>query len=220
MSIKIDVENISLLILVINVVFASKIFQAKPDLKWFEVSLIWAFLIQILAHIIANLFGNNMFLLHLYTLFEFIFISLFYKEILFSNYKFPRSINYIIGLTVLMIIANSIFFEPITGFNSNAKGLTQIIIISYAIGYFFNRISVDEVKKNLVLNRINAAIVLYYAGSLFIFIFAKFLMENSLTMNKYFWKFNALLYLIFQILILIATWRIVFPKVKEIKSED
>jgi hypothetical protein len=218
MTISADIENISLLLSAINVIFSIKIIRKKPNLRWFEMSLIWAFLIQILAHILAELVGNNMPLLHLYTLLEFVFISLFYKDILFKNYNFSRYFNYALGLVVVMIIYNSIFIEPLDEFNSNAKGLTQAIIISYAIIYFFNRISIDLIKNNLILNRINAAIILYYSGSLFIFVFAKFLMENSLLINEYFWEFNALLYLTFQILILIATWRIVFPKSTNIRE--
>jgi len=215
-----SINEVPLLILFINVLFSIRVFKGRPDLKWFEITLIWSFIIQILADVLAGFNENNLPLLHLYTLLEFIFISLFYYQILFKNLKNNHYFYSFTGLITLILIANSIFYESIMGFNSNAKGLTQIIIISYAIIYFFNRISIDEVKENLILNRINAAILLYYAGSLFIFIFAKFLMENALTMDLYFWRFNMLLYLVFQILILIARWRIVFPKSTNIKSED
>ncbi len=220
MNITFDIGELAKLFLLINVLFAFKIYKERNELKWFELSLIWALFIQIIAKTIAHYQGNNLPFLHLYTIFEFTLISLFYKEILFDNIKLGRYFYYFVGVIMLIIIGNSLFFESIYGYNSNAKGLTQIIIISYAVIYFFNRISIDVVQSNLVLNRINAAVLLYYASSLFIFIFAKFLLENSDIMFGYFWDFNALMYLTFQVLIFIATWRLVFPAFTEIKSEN
>ena len=220
MSVYFDIGEFAKLFLLINVLLAFKICKERKELKWFELSLVWALAIQIIAKIIALYKGNNLPLLHLYTMIEFVLISLFYKEILFNKLKIGQYFYYFIGLIVLIIVGNSIFIEPLRGFNSNAKGLTQLIIISYSIIYFFNRLSIDVSKKNLILNRINAAILLYYSGSLFIFVFAKILVKKSSILNNYFWDFNALLYLVFQILILIATWRLVFPKSAEIKSED
>jgi len=210
-------EYLSLSILVLNVLFGIKIQRTDNRLKWFEATLVTALIVQMVAIPVSKTIGNNMPLLHLYTLVEFIFISLFYKEILAKEIKYGKYFHYFIILLALIIIGNSISIEPLTGFNTNAKGLTQVVIISYAVIYFFNRISIDVTNNNLILNRINSAILLYYSGSLFIFIFANFLKEESL-MSQYFWQFNAVLYLTFQILILIATWRIVFPH-KVIESE-
>ncbi|MGK0364010.1 MAG: hypothetical protein ACI85O_001064 [Saprospiraceae bacterium] len=216
----VDFGDFSLACLLINVIFAFKISRKRPDLKWFEISLVWAFFIQISAIVLAHTIGNNLPLLHLYTLFEFIFISLFYKEIIFNNLKIKNYFTPFLGLMIIVIIGNSLFLESIMGYNSNAKGLTQFFIISYSIVYFFNKISVEVQRENLYLNRINAAILLYYAGSLFVFIFAKFLSNHSGDISGYFWEFNAILYSAFQILILITTWRLVFPSSVVSKDEE
>lgn len=212
-------SEITLTLLFVNVLFSIVIFKRRPDLKWFEINLIWVLLVQVSASQLARIYGNNLPLLHLHTWVEFLLISLFYQEILFVNYKINRYFYHFVGLITLLLVCNSMFLEPLTGYNSNAKGLTQIIIISYSVSYFFNRISIDVVKSNLILNQINAAILLYYSGSLFIFTFAKFLAANSEIESGHFWKFNAFMYLVFQILILIATWRLVFPGAKASKSE-
>jgi len=219
-EIDIDFPNIALTVLFVNVIFLIKISRKKAELKWFTITLIGALFIEIFARIVAYRIGNNLPLLHLHTLLEFIFISLFYREILFKKYAINRYFPYFIGLVSIVIVANSIFLQPLTGYNSNAKGLSQCLIIIYSILYFFNRISVEVSRTHLILNQINASILLYYAGSLFIFGFASFLSENSPQMNTYFWRFNALLYLIFQLLVLITTWNLVFPNLREVKKEN
>lgn len=215
-----SLDEVSLIVLVVNILFSIKILRVRPDLKWFEAMLILSFFIQVMARVFTVLYGNNLPLLHLYTLLEFIFISLFYYQILFKSFIFIKYFYCFLGVISSIIIYNSIAIEPITGFNSNAKGLTQIIIIGYAIFYFFNGISVDVIENKLVLSRINAAILLYYAGSLFIFVFAGFLLNNSPLINGYFWKFNTVLYIVFLVLILIATWKLVFPAPENSKDID
>lgn len=210
------IQYLSLFFLSINVVLAIKAFRKKADLKWFEILLAWSLFSQIVGRIMGISLGNNMPMLHLYTLFEFIFISLFYKKIIFDHLKIKKYFMPFLAFMVMIIICNSLFVESIMVHNVKAKGLTQVTIISYAIFYFFNRISNEIRKGDFYLNRINAAILMYYSGSLFIFIFANFLLEDLL-IRSYFWRFNALLYLIFQILILIATWRLVFSNSKDSK---
>jgi len=218
-EIDIDFGNIALMVLLINIVFLIKSYRKKTDLKWFIIALIQALLIQIFAIILAYKVGNNLPLLHLHTLLEFIFISLFYREILFKKHTSNQWFLFFIGIVSSVIIANSIFLETLTSYNSNAKALSQTLIIAFAVYYFFSRISTEVSQSNMILNQINAAILLYYAGSLFIFGFASFMSENSPLMNSYFWAFNAFLYLIFQILILITTWQLVFPTNQTPKSE-
>ncbi len=220
LKIDIDIGNLALTALFVNVLFLIKIFREKTDLKWFTIAMISALLIQLLARFFAFKFGNNLPLLHLHTLLEFIFISLFYREILFKRNSLNSYFPYLVGGISVIVIVNSIFLEPLTDYNSNAKTLAQTLIIAYSILYFFNRISIEVSKSNMILNRINASILLYYAGSLFIFGFAKIISKGSPLMNTYFWDFNALLYLVFQLLVLITIWSLVFPNAKGIKEEN
>jgi len=205
---------LSLLILFINVLLTFKILKLAPDVKWFCILQVWALLIQIFSPKYSKYFGNNLPLLHLYTLFEFVFLSLFYWTILLGKQRYGKYFSSFVVLIVCLIVGNSIFLEPLTSFNTNAKGLSQVIIMAYTIIYFFNRMSIEVQTKNLILNRINAAILLYYAGSLFVFTFAQFIEERSDKVLTLLWMFNSILYLVFQLLILIATWRLVFPKKK------
>lgn len=204
------ISDVSLIALCINVLCLFRLLKVKPELKWFGAYLVWALVIQIIAPYYGRYFGNNLPLLHLYTIFEFVFLSLFYEKILIRKLEYGKYFPWFVVLIVLLLIGNTFFLQPLTTFNSNAKGLAQIIIMSYTIIYFFNRISVDVSEGNIFLNRVNAAILLYYAGSLFIFTFAQFLLESPSDINRLFWMFNAALYLVFQLLILLTTCKVIF----------
>lgn len=167
-----------------------------------------------LAKWLAVLQVNNLPLLHLYTPLEFWAISWFYKVVfaewaLFQRYFYP----WVIGISVLLM-GNSIFLEPLTGFNSNAKTLTQIIIITYSIAYFFRSFGKTDFseKRALAIALINVGILFYYSGSLFIFMFSKALnspeFQTNTSVQVFFWMLNGALFLLFQILIFIATWKV------------
>ena len=188
--------------------------RLNTALKFFGAFIGLSFLVQTSAFTIPYLIKgyNNFWLLHLLTLGEFIFLSLFYYHLFKENDRFQKFIRIFLPIVSLLIISNSIFLEPITGYNSNAKALTQLFIISYAI-YYFYIVSTKEIltdNYNKALHIINSGILLYYAGSLFIFMFGKIAMD--IVEWKLFLIFNATLYFIFLIIVLIGLWKVIFKQ--------
>lgn len=208
-------QNISLLILLFNLVISLPAWRIRRDLRWFELSLVLALAIQEGARIMAEEYGNNLPLLHIYTAFEFFFLSLFYNEVLFKETRFKRIFPcWLIGI-LLLIIANTVYLQPLQGFNTNAKGLTQVIYIVYAVSYFFYRTVTIISSENKLLNQINASVLIYYSGSFFIFLFAEFLLDSSSSfMHDWFWKINAILYMIYQLMVFLSRGSLVVNYLK------
>lgn len=175
--------------------------------------LIWSLLIEISARVFAFYGINNLPLLHVYTLGEFILLSWFYKSLIAKPVLFQNKYLYLVIVGCILIILNSIFFQSIFEFNPLAKTFVQIIIISYAVLYFYNLTENQSlapiIEKSLRL--INSAILLYYSGSLFIFMCGQISFDST-DLYKIFWIFNAILNLIFQVLILWAIWKVVSRK--------
>jgi hypothetical protein len=117
-----------------------------------------------------------------------------------------KNIRWFIAIVMVLILTKSIFFQPITVFNTNTKTLTQVIYIAYAVGFFLNATHHQTESYHNVLKTINSAILLYYTGSLFIFMFGNVLLGLEQRHNL-FWVANALLYLIFQLLVFTAIWQ-------------
>jgi len=208
--------DIARILLVINTVLVILLsFGRIPK----EISALRGFLLidavtEWLAKWLAVLQVNNLPLLHLYTPLEFLTISWFFKVVFADWVLFQRYFYIWVVIVLAFLIGNSIFLEPLTGFNSNAKTLTQIIIITYATAYFFRsfgKIDFSE-KSAFAIALVNVGILFYYSGSLFIFMFSKALNSPEFLANTniqvFFWMLNGALFLLFQILIFIATWKV------------
>lgn len=182
-------------------------------------------LIEIAAKVVVFYFKeNNLPLLHLLTLGELILLSLFYRKIIAKpNFK-SKGFLYFIAFISILIICNSIFLQSIFIYNSYAKSLVQGIIIAYAILYFYNltvHIEPQSYYKNNILDidlnsqnqkslrLINSSILLYYSGSLFIFMFGNHYKQNQ-DIYLMFWVFNAALALLFYILLFFSIWQMVY----------
>lgn len=189
----------------------------------FLFKILFAFLIlNLLTELVADYFWrrkmNNLPLLHLYTLFEFLLISWFYKIVLKEIKWVQKYFWYFVFFVSLLVISNSIFLQPIYGFNSYAKTLVQLIFISYAVTYIYSySLKLEKTSEETqAIRLINAAVLIYYSSSLFIFLFSNLFLINDIKIHKGFWVVNAGLNLIFQVLILIAIWKVVFRPTKSI----
>lgn len=159
---------------------------------------------------------NNLFLLHYYTFFEFLVWSYFFYYLLKSKKWLRTALPWLAAVVAVLIIANSILLEPPTGFNSNAKTLVQVLVISYTICYFFLSFGKIDLRQPVprATTLINFAVLFYYSGSLFIFMFSKLLANQGVDekLQFSFWAINALLLVILHLLILISLWMIAFRK--------
>lgn len=204
----------ALSILTINV-FLSILFWKKLNIPFRRLFyfLVWNSIIEILAFAFIQYGYNNLPLLHIYTLGEFILFGYFYKSIINKPIWFQKSFWYFIIIGSLFIILNSIFFQSIFGFNTYAKTFGQVTIIIFAVLYFYNLIEnksfSETTSKSLRL--VNSAILIYYSGSLFIFMYGKISFTETQTYTM-FWAFNSGLYFIFQLLILLGLWKAFYKK--------
>ncbi len=203
--------DFSLILLAINVLLGFKIKKLRPELKWFEIYLIFGFIVQVWMRYLAASGTNNLFLTHTYTAGEFILLSLFFREIFSKDILFNRYFIPFIFLIIAAIIGNILLFEPLTIFSGNSKTLTQVIIITYTIVWFFRRLNHEIKEDYLLLNRINAAMLVYYAGSLLIFMSMRYFDETMNISTIYLLMFNVLLYIVFLFLVLWARWRVNYP---------
>ena len=206
--------NVALICVGINVLFCIVNFKKmNSPFKRLFIFLLMNFTIEILALVFIKMGMNNLPLLHIYVLAEFILFSYFYKSIIRKPSAFQSVYWYFVVGGSILIVLNSIFLQSIFDFNTIAKTFVQISIIGYAVVYFYNLVEdpafSPTTSKSLRL--VNSAVITYYSGSLFIFMFngISFESENS---NIVFWIFNSLLNIIFHLLILYALWRLYYKK--------
>jgi hypothetical protein len=188
---------------------------AVQRLGWF---LLLSLATEIAAQALFSLKINNLFLLHLYTLLEWLAWSYFYYYLFRHHVRFRKLIPYVSLTWAVLILLNSLFLEPLSGFNANAKTLVQLSLIAFAIYYFFTAFGKIDLDKAVPrsLTFINFATILYYSGSLFIFMVPKFLQSLGIASAQIngLWAVNALLLVVFHSLIFTSLWIVAFQKTK------
>ncbi len=161
--------------------------------------------IEIAAITLKKSGENNLFLLHIYTLLEFILISVYYLYVNKGKFTTKFTIYLIIGS--VLFCANTYWLQPLDTFNSYSKSMVQIILIYLSVSHLI-RIIRRRINNRPSETIISSAVLLYNAGSLFIFMTSNIAMRlMSEGLHSGFWIFNAILNLLFQLMILLAIWK-------------
>ena len=160
-------------------------------------------LVEIALRIMSPYKLNNLPLLHVYTLLEFILFSWIYRSMgIFDKWSSQQFWTFVTVVAAL-IVANSLFLQSIFIYNSYAKSLVQACLVFYSIAYIFQLR--PQTPSYQALNILNTAVLTYYAGSSFIFMAGNvaLLIENS----EVIWVLNVAFIVIFQCLVLASIWR-------------
>lgn len=154
---------------------------------------------------------NNFPLLHLYVLAGFLILIIFFESILKGFIS--RKIFLVIGVSfTIYTIVNSVAFQTIYTFNSNALVVQAVLVIILSISTYILLLNdiVREQRVELIdsLNWINSGLFIYYTSSFLIFYFGDFLTKNfSPTINQYTWTLHTLFSTIMYICFFIGLWK-------------
>lgn len=139
------------------------------------------------AIIMSAHFISNLTVFHIYTIFEFAFISWFYK-LQFKGWL-SKIIPYSIVVFTVLCIVNLFFIQNKIEFNTYTRSLGAIVFIGYSL-LLFNKQSADDDDQKWAdksLNWINSGILIYYASCFFTFIFSNYLLGASAIVNHIVW---------------------------------
>jgi len=170
--------------------------------KIFSIYLIGITLIQLTMRIVikADLTETNLFMFVYYFVFQFIALSIFYKKLL--NFKW---VHYVTA-AALVFFAFQYIRDPNMYFRYNPIGVIigQGIIVIYSLLYFYKLLS--EKGEFMI---VNIGVFFYLLSSMLIFASGNLALNIELSENvpMILSQTNLLLYLIFQILIIIEWYR-------------
>jgi hypothetical protein len=159
--------------------------------------LVIAGIVNVLASLLALKRINNLPLLHIYTLLEFVTLSIFYKLTLHGKIK--AAINWMIAGFALLCIVYAAIPGNIYAYNIIPRSLESFIIGSLAVTFFFPQMSTD-LKTMEPLLWMNAGLLLYFSASFLLFLFSEVLSHTD-TVDNIAWVMHAtfvlLMYLLF-----------------------
>ncbi len=154
---------------------------------------------------------NNIFFFHFYFIGQFIFISLFYYNLLKNKFILLVLGLGLAAIGVQYVLESTIFYE----YNTYGVSMTQSIIVIYAIVYYYKSLTV---ANPFIL--INTGILLYFMTSILSFASGNLFLQLDIPKEtkRYIGLVNQFLYFVFQILIFIEWYRNYRVKKTEITS--
>jgi len=159
---------------------------------------------------------NNLMMTHILCLGEFIFLSLFFRELLSHQQVLKKLFRPLLLIFGGLIISNTLYLEKINTYNTNGKVLVLFVVIFFATAFFYDR-SKRLMEMNIherITRIINSALLLYYSGSFFVYLFYKFTQSDEIFYSLEMMLFNVILYLLFTLIILTAFLMIAFQRKK------
>lgn len=154
---------------------------------------------------------NNMPLLHLYVSIGFVFLIQFYGSVL-KGYINRKILWGIAIVFVLISLVNTLFFQNIYTFNSNALTLESVLIVIFSL-FTFNLLlnqTVKEQKHQLLtsLNWINGGLFLYYSSCILLFYFGEVIIAAfSVKEFRYTWILHSFFSTVMYTCFIIAIWK-------------
>ena len=217
-----DSTTLPVICLLGSCILAGCYWKRLPDpMQVLAIFLFFNLFIEIAARIASHVWRQNLPLLHIYTLGECLLLSIFYRHILDDESVFRKHFYWITGGTLILVVLNTVFLQKPTEFNSYAKTLVQILVILNALDYSFrfSEQTLSDTLLNRMLRWVNAAILVYYCGSLFVFMSSQFDIKTGGAL-RILWHINTVLNLIFHIIVFYALWKIAFHQQKSFSSSE
>jgi len=204
------VSNLSVLILAVAVIFCLLHFRKLSlPFRVLFYQLCFALGTEIVSGMLWAENINNLPLLHAYTLGEFCLLARMYL-IVFDRHPLKRILRIAAAMVALCIAAGSLAFGSLREPNDLGRTLESVAFIALSVYYLAQPTTEQDpgiTPSHHPFFWINAGILIYFSGSLFIFLFSGYLLSFSSDINMKLWSLHALLSLLLYCLILIGLWK-------------
>ncbi|WEK34338.1 MAG: hypothetical protein P0Y53_17775 [Candidatus Pseudobacter hemicellulosilyticus] len=159
------------------------------------------------AIILRKLWINNLPLLHVYTLIEFVllygFCELFWKG-LFGKYV----VRGVAIAFVLFSLLNSAFIQPVNTFNSYARGLEALLLIGYSLLNFYKLyLTVPAEPADGPAAWVSAGMLVYFSGGFCLFVLSNTILPLGIHLNVQIWAVHGMLSIFLYSCLLIGLWK-------------
>lgn len=191
-------------ILTFNTFVYFKSYRQKPiAFKIISFYLLFCLIIQLRTSYLKSIKTPNLYLSHYYFVGQFTLLTFLYKNLL--KKAFHKLILKIIFAFVLIILSIQFYLNPQLYYIFN---LLEIVICSiplvlYSFLYFIQNI--DNDKRDFIY--FNSGVFIYLLSSTLLFVTGNYVSKSYTFWNRFIWTFNAILYLVYQILVFIEWYK-------------
>lgn len=161
---------------------------------------------NLLADYFAGEYRNNMPVFHLYSVFEFTLCALFFRSV-FSGTRLSRFFPVAIFSFVVFSVLNIFFIGDIFSFNSYPRTIAAVLIIVFCLIHMYRMLGRNaEQGGGQSSLTICVGLLLYFSGSLFLFMFSRYLLESRVAIELG-WSVHAALVLTMYVFFTVAFYQ-------------
>lgn len=157
---------------------------------------------ELASYVMSKYRIPNLPLLHIYTLIEFSLLYLFY-EFYFNRFFPVWVLRSIAALFLVFSVINSLFIQPVTGFNSYARAAEAFFIILFCLLCFYKL----SQEQQPAITWINTGLLLYFSGAFILFVLSNYILKFSTELNYHIWAVHAFLSVLMYLFIAIGLWK-------------
>ena len=170
--------------------------------------LILAVVTQVVSYILWLNSKPNLYLLHLYTILEFLILLWFYSIIL--KRFIPRFVFLLLAILFpLFAITDSLLLGNIYTSNIYGRSVEALIFIFLSVSWFVKTVTSNENTRLSFpwINYINFGFFIYFSGSSILFSFQGFVTELAKPLRMNIYSIHSLLLVILYLLITMGLWK-------------
>ena len=182
------------------------------DLKALTIFLCLSLLLESVSVYLWSRSINNLPVLHIFTLVEFVFIWYIFHEHIRTVIPLRVGALFMV-LFVAFTITNSLWIQSVFRFNSYARGIEILLILLYCLVYIYTLLTSDN---TVLLRRIPmfwfaTGALLYYTMSFFLFLLSNdMLIHFPKGTNMISWGLHGVFLVIYHVFLSVALW--IHPK--------
>lgn len=168
----------------------------------------WYLLILLIVDITSRIFayfGNNLFVLLVYSLIELIaFVYFYYKYIFKARHRLVLGLSIAGMIYILWEIL--VFKIDVKQFQTYAKVVDDFIVITLVLSFFHEKINIFKESKwdNF---RLNAVILFFFSVNLIFFLPYNFIINKSAGLQFYFWLGILIITVLFYLFLIYSIWK-------------
>lgn len=167
-----------------------------------------SFSIDILSRILIHYGQHTLLTTYFYVLLEFLIITLIFR-LEFKSFLSPYLLELLYMLFLVFTCIDILLLQGFSSYNSYQRLIEYVLVLAYVLTYFYKltkELKIARLEKE-PLFLFSTGLLLYFSGSIFIFIFSNYLLSYSLELTDKIWTLHATFHIIFQLFNTIAIGR-------------
>lgn len=183
-------------------------FRRLPQNLRYLAALGWfIFPIELLGQILGSMHRNTLFLMPIYTVGEFSFLALIYRQTLQSA-SFTRIIPWLLVGFSSYALLDSLLFSSSTLFRPGQEVVESVLVLGF-VGLYFRKLLYELQVKSLKQEPmfwVSVGLFLYFLGYLQIALFSNYMLRYSIQLSASIWAINSILHILLHSCYCLALW--------------